>query len=451
MSQFFDNINWEEVGEEAVADLQSLLQIDTSNPPGHEKKAAIFVGEKLEVDHLDFELLESAPDRMNLITRIEGEDKSLAPLLLSAHLDVVPADPKDWRYPPFAGERQEGFIWGRGAIDMKNMVIMSMWVMKLLKRINKPLQRTVIFAAVADEETGCHHGSHWLVDHHADKIKAGYMISEVGGFSLDIKGQRFYPIQVAEKGQVSIKMRAYGQQGHGSMPKKNSANALLSKAISQLEKSRLPKHITNIQSDFIEGVSEHLSFPINKVFPFLLSPLSDKVLDLLPDNQSAPLNANLRNTATVTSMKSGSDKEKNVIPSEATAIIDGRFLPEQQAENLLREIRQVIGDEIELEMGEVLPAVWIDNYQEDELYQLMVKTLKRRDPKGHPIPSMIPGYTDAKAYHRLGMKCYGFSPVQLPSEIAFAELFHGVDERISVDGFKWGLRTLAELVGDFCG
>ena len=444
----WSHVDWTSVGEEAICDLQQLLRIDSSNPPGNEVEAADFVAERLREDGLEPTILTSAPDRVNVITRIEGSE-DLAPLLLSAHLDVVPAHEDNWRYPPFAGERKEGFLWGRGAIDMKNMVVMSMWMMKLIKRMGQP-KRTVIFAAVADEEAGCHYGSHWLVDHHPDQIRAGYMISELGGFTLHLMGKRFYPIQVAEKGQVELLMRTRGTKGHGSMPKRRSSNTKLAEAIAKIGKTKLPRHMIPIQQHFLNEVSHHLPFPANKLFPLLGTPLGEQLMRILPDEQSEPLDANMRNTVAATVLEAGGKGERNVIPGESRAWLDARIIPGQQPEDVIRELRAVIGDEPELEILDAQLPVWIDDYQ-DDLFGLMCEAIRRHDPEGIPVPYLLPGFTDAKAYNRLGIRCYGFAPLQLPKDVSFSGLFHNVNERIPVDGFQWGLKTLADVVTSFAG
>lgn len=442
----WSDISWEDVKKEAVLDLQALLRINTTNPPGREQAAAEFIAERLREDGLEPILLDSAPERSNLIVRIDGEE-DLAPLLLSAHTDVVPAVGK-WTHPPFGGEIHEGQIWGRGAIDMKNMAIMSMWVMKLLARLEHRPKRPIIFAAVADEEMGCAYGSHWLVDHHPEKIQAGYMITELGGFSLYMQGKRFYPIQIAEKGQATIHMRAQGQAGHGSIPRKDTAIAKLSEAVAHISSQPLPLHITPPQEQFIREVAQHLPFPQNKLFLLLLTPLADHFLSVLPAAQADPLRACLHNTVSPTILQAGN--KSNVIPDTAEAILDGRILPGYDADDLLRELKAHVGPGFEFEVKEYQPPVSMEHIHTD-LFQIMKQTLRKHDPKGIPVPYMVPGFTDAKAYQRLGMKCYGFAPLQLPPELSFSSLFHAVDERIPVEGFQWGLHVLADTVKQFVG
>lgn len=446
MTRSWSKLDWTQIGREAVRDLQDLLRIDTTNPPGRERVAADFLAERLREDGLEPEILESEPQRANLVVRLKGSE-NLAPLLISAHTDVVPAS-GDWTHPPFGGVLSDGMIWGRGAIDMKNMVIMCLWAMKLLARWEGEIKRTLIFAAVADEEAGSRCGSHWLVDHHPDKIRAGSMLTEVGGFSLHLLGRCFYPIQVAEKGQVRVEMIARGRAGHGSIPQADSAVARLAEALRQVTNTSLPRHVTPVQRDFLQAVAEHLPFGARQAFSLLRTPLADSLLRLLPESQAGPLRACLHNTVSPTIVRVG-DKD-NVIPSEAFAVMDGRTLPGQTARDLLRELRDVVGHDVQLLVSNEQPPIAQDNYHTD-LYQLMCDTLRRHDLEGIPVPQMLPGFTDAKAYSRLGMKCYGFAPLQLPKDMSFPSLFHAVDERIPVDGFKWGLRVLADVVAAHCG
>lgn len=446
MSLNWSDLDWASIGQGAVEDLQQLLRIDTTNPPGRERAAAHFIAERLREDNLEPEIMESAPERANLVVRLEGSE-DLAPLLISAHTDVVPAV-GDWTHPPFGGVIDDGFLWGRGAIDMKNMVIMCLWTMKLLARMRDKLKRTIIFAAVADEETGSHMGSHWLVDNHPEKIRAGSMITEIGGFTYHMFGRTFYPIQVAEKGQVGIEMRARGQGGHGAIPNPNSAVIQLAEAVEKLGRKPLPLHLTPVQEDFLRHLEEHLPLGIKQAFSLLQTRFADHLIKVLPDGQAGPLRACLHNTATPTILRAG-DKE-NVVPAEAYAILDGRTLPGQTGEDLVRELRQVLGNHLQFSLKDEQPPIEPDNYNTD-LYQLMCDTLRRYEPSAIPVPQLLPGFTDAKAYSRLGMQCYGFTPLKLPKGISFTSLFHAADERIPVDGFKWGVQVFTDLVASYAG
>lgn len=440
---------WTAITTEALEHFKALLRIDTTNPPGNERPAAEYIAAVLEREDIPFELVEREPQRTNLVARLRGSGKK-APLLLNGHLDVVPADASLWRHSPFAAHEAEGCIWGRGAIDMKNMVAMSLTTLLELKRQGVLLDRDVIFAAVADEEAGSDNGSVYLVDKYPELVRAEYVLNEVGGHTLYVGGARYYPIQVAEKGICWFEITAQGAPGHGSMPHRENAVVKLARAISALGEARLPQHNTPIVERFLHTLAEKAAFPQNKVFPLLLNPrLANQLLGLLekrnPD-QALGLNALLRNTVSPTLLSAG--KKINVIPSSASARVDGRLLPGQSLEQFLVEVQGIIGEDLKLNVLMHHDAVTFD--AETPLYAAICRTLARHDPEGMPVPYMIPGFTDAFAYARLGATCYGFSPVRLGPELNFSRMYHGHDERIPKEGFAWGVRVLYELVRDFC-
>jgi acetylornithine deacetylase/succinyl-diaminopimelate desuccinylase-like protein len=441
-----EEIDWTVEGDTCVGLLRDLLRIPTVNPPGNERPAAELVAEFLRAQRLEPRLLESDPSRASVIARYKGNGR-LPPLLLTGHLDVVEADAATWKYPPFSGEMAEGCIWGRGAVDMKNMVSMSACVLSLLARTQPKLERDVIFAAVADEETGSSKGAHFLVDEHADLVRAEYALGEIGGFSLHILGRTFYPIQVAEKGQVWLTATFSGEAGHGSMPRADSAVIKAAEAIVRLGHNRLPFHPTDVVRRFLRELAAGLPHPARFILPRLGTPaLAGLVLDrVLPDPAMRRTFASyLSNTASPTVVRAGS--KTNVIPASASVEIDGRTLPGQSEEDFLREIRRHIGDEAIVRVMASQPPVVtpIDT----PMFRCLADSIRAHDPAGIPIPAMIPGFTDAKAYSKLGTKYYGFSPVRFePNDgISFAALYHGKDERIPEAGLRWGLRALYDAV-----
>jgi acetylornithine deacetylase/succinyl-diaminopimelate desuccinylase-like protein len=441
-----DEIDWTAEGDTCVALLRDLLRIPTVNPPGNERPAAERVAEFLRAERLEPLVLESDPSRASVVTRYAGNGR-LPPLLLTGHLDVVEADPATWKYPPFSGEMAEGCIWGRGAVDMKNMVSMSACVMSLLARTQPKLERDIIFAAVADEETGSSKGAHFLVDEHADLVRAEYALGEIGGFSLHIMGRTFYPIQVAEKGQVWLTATFSGEAGHGSMPRADSAVIKAAEAIVRLGHNRLPFHPTEVVRRFLRELARGLPHPARFIIPRLGTPaLAGLVLDrVLPDPAMRRTFASyLSNTASPTVVRAGS--KTNVIPASASVEIDGRTLPGQSEEDFLREIRRHIGDEAIVRVMASQPPVVTP--VDTPMFRCLADSIRAHDPEGIPIPAMIPGFTDAKAYSKLGTKYYGFSPVRFePNDgISFAALYHGKDERIPEAGLRWGLRALYDAV-----
>lgn len=434
--------------DEAQELLRRLLRIDTTNPPGHERAAAELCAEVLRADGLEPVLLEKAPGRTNLVCRRKGKGGK-APLLLTAHLDVVPAG-EGWTHPPFGGVEADGFLWGRGAIDMKNHAAAAVTILRHLEREGIALDRDVIVALVADEETGCEYGSDFLVAQHPELVRAEWALGEIGGFTLHLEGKRFYPIQVAQKGALWLKATARGEMGHGSMPRDSSAVGTLTAALAKLAAQRLPLHPPAATRAFLEAVGRELPLHKRLAFGLLLSPtLGPKLLAKLPDRALArTLGAVLANTATPTVLRAG--EKTNVIPAVAEAEIDGRTLPGPDGAKLLEELRAIVGDELELTPIRTLPA--LEAPIDSELFALLAATIRRHDPAGIPVPYMIPGFTDGFAFAKLGAKFYGFAPVQLPSDppLKFAELYHNVDERIPIAGFRWGVGVLWDAVTTFC-
>jgi acetylornithine deacetylase/succinyl-diaminopimelate desuccinylase-like protein len=457
-----DVSSWRETRGEATALLQSLLRINTSNPPGDEIAAAELLAASLRAEGLEPEILLSAPGRANLVCRIparEGrgrsasEPASAAPLLLATHLDVVPpGDPARWRHPPFSGDLAEGMIWGRGAVDMKNMVAMSAMVVKLLARRGAPLRRDLIFAAVADEEAGCELGSRFLVERHPEKVRAGFAIGEVGGFPLKVGRARFLLVQTAEKGSCWLRATARGPAGHGSMPRTDSAVLALARAICLLGERSLPQHNTAVVESFIRQVAARQPLPLRQIMPRLLNPrLSPLILDRLmaDQGQARTFRAILHNTVAPTVLRAG--EATNVIPESASVELDGRLLPGQRGEDLLRELRELLGDSLELEVLREHPGV-VNHPPDSELWDCIRSAVGERDPGLEVVPYMIPGFTDAQSFCRLGARWYGFSPLLLDpaSGLRFSDLFHGIDERIPEEGFHWGLSVLHDVVARFC-
>lgn len=434
------------VHDEAMSLFEGLLKIDTTNPPGNETPAAQLVADFLSDRGLAPTLLESAPGRGNVVARLEGSgDKP--PLLLAAHLDVVPAVDGPWTRPPFAAEVHEGWLYGRGAVDMKNMAAMSAAIITHLKAVGAKLSRDVIIACVADEETGCDFGSGWLVDNHPDLVRAEYALGEVGGFSMYVMGQTFYPVQVAEKGIAWLKATARGEAGHGSIPRDDSAVVRLADLVSRIGHTRLPQHRVGVVDTYLQAIAEGLPPPARWVLPRLSNPsLSGVILDkLLPDKSLArTLATSLSNTASPTVMRAGT--KTNVIPGEATIELDGRTLPGQTAQDLVRELERFAGDEVTFEVLREAPPV--ETSPDTEVFRIIRQELLKADPTGVVVPYLMPGFTDAKAFHRLGTKWYGCAPVKLPKDagVRFADLYHRPNERIPVEGFHWGLDVLHDIV-----
>ncbi|MGZ3442649.1 MAG: M20/M25/M40 family metallo-hydrolase, partial [Polyangia bacterium] len=308
--------------------------------------------------------------------------------------------------------------------------------------------RDIIFAGVADEEAGCDHGSRWLVDHHPELVRAEFALGEAGGFSVRLNGRVIYPIQVAEKGAVWMKLRATGRPGHGSMPRENNAIAKIGAAVAKLAETRLPQHRTAVVERYLRAVAKTQKFPTSALLQRMQNPaVASMLLRRAPDKGvAAAMAAMLSNTAVPTVLRGGG--KTNVIPGFAEAWVDGRSLPGQSAADLIREIKDVIGHDIAIDVERDMPPVEID--PQSPLWDTMVATLKKHDPEGVAVPYLAPGFTDAKSWSRLGTRCYGFMPVRFPDDgVKFADLFHGHDERIPVEGLRWGVAVLYDVVRAF--
>lgn len=449
-----NEIDWDAALDESVELFKGLLALDTTNPPGNEQIAAEYLADALADDGLDPWTVDGGADgRTNLVVRLPATvDDPAPPLLLAGHTDVVPADADQWTHPPFGGVEADAMIWGRGAVDMKNMVAMSVTVARLLARTGAQRHRDLIVAAVADEEAGCAHGSAFLVDEHPDRVRAEYMLGEVGGFWQHIGGKTYIPIMVAEKGSAHVRLTARGPTGHGSIPRDDNALVHLARAIERLGTRRLPYHLTPVMERFFEQLAATQSLGSRIGLKGLLSErLSDVVLDrLLPDPAIARnFDALLHNTVSPTMIAAGT--KRNVIPGEASCELDGRLLPGFSGEDLRREVAALIDDAaVEVEILSETTAAACEPI-ESPLLDTIYGVVGEHAPEAICVPYMIPGFTDAQYFSRLGTRCYGFSPLKIPadSDMTFSELFHGVDERVYTDGYRWGQRVLYDVVARF--
>jgi len=416
-------ISWQAFQQEALDCLRALVRLDTTNPPGNERIAADYLADALGAHGIESVIREGAPTRANLVARYAGTDSSAGPLLLSSHTDVVPVERSGWTREPFSGEIAQGCVWGRGSIDMKSKCAMDMVMMTALKRAGAKPNRDVILAAVADEEAGSDFGAKFLVERHPELVRAGYVLNEVGGFTVHLGNRRFYPIQVAEKGYVTIKMKVTAMPGHGSMPRTDTAIARMSELITRIVRTPMRKNV----SPFMRQTLEEMGVSIESPGP-LFSPM-------------------LSNTVSPTILRAG--YKDNVIPGEATIVLDGRTLPGENPESLMAELRQIVGPEPTFELLKTAPPA--ETSPDTPLFELIKQTVEAADPGALAIPWMIPGATDSKFYSTLGAACYGFSPVKLDPHTPFGSLYHGNDERMPVEGFYWGLRVYAEVVLKFLG
>jgi acetylornithine deacetylase/succinyl-diaminopimelate desuccinylase-like protein len=423
--------------DEVVSICRDLIRIDTSNDgsaegPG-ERAAAEHVAGLLDEVGIDAELYESEPRRTTLVARWapEGVDASLPPLLVHGHLDVVPAEAADWSVPPFSGELEDGCVWGRGAVDMKDFDAMVLSVVRARARAGAAPRRALRLVFTADEETGGGRGSSWLAEHHPEALDGcEEAIGEVGGFSLTIRDDlRLYLIQTAEKGLAWLTLIAEGRAGHGSF--RNDANAVteLAAAVARIGSYEWPIRITPAQGEFLAAVSDALEVELDPE-------RAEETLSRL-GSIARMVGATMSNTANPTMLRAG--YKHNVVPGRATAAIDGRFVPGRRDE-LLATISDLLGERVRYELVADYPSV--ETEFAGALVEAMQACLSAEDPGARAVPYLMSGGTDAKGWSRLGIRCFGFAPLRLPAELDFVSLFHGVDERVPTASLEFGARVL---------
>ena len=440
-------LNWQAVGEETIARTRDLLRLDTRNPPGNEIRAAQYLRDLFAAEGISGEIVGPGSDRATFVARLKG-DGSAPPLLLMSHTDVVAVEPEKWTHDPFSGDIADGFLYGRGALDMKQMVTMEAMTMLLLKRAGVKLKRDVIYMAAADEECGGHAGAGWVVEHRPDLIQAEYALNEGGGSGLEINGRRYYPVQTAEKGTVRFRIRTQGKPGHGSVPHPDNAILKLAAILAKLTPGLLPVHFTQTARAYFAGLAATQPPDVAQALHQVLAneATADAAIDRLPVEVSLRqrMRAMLRNTVTPTMLQAGS--QINVIPSVAEASVDGRNLPGWTPQMVLEELRAAIGSEAEIDFLD--PSTPLEADLHSPLFSVIKDVLKEHDPEATPIPFLLTGGTDAKHVTQLGTKVYGFVP-GLYAGAEEGRRVHSHDERISTRSLQWGMRVLYEVVERF--
>ncbi|MCT6734549.1 MULTISPECIES: M20/M25/M40 family metallo-hydrolase [Rhodococcus erythropolis group] len=442
-----NNPNPSRAEAEVVELVSSLIRFDTSNTgeletTKGERACAEWVAAQLQEVGYETEYVESgAPGRGNVFARLKGAESGRGALMLHGHLDVVPAEPADWSVHPFAGTVQDGYVWGRGAVDMKDMVGMILALARQFKAEGVVPPRDLVFAFVADEEAGGKYGCQWLVEHRPDLFDGvTEAVGEVGGFSLTVPrpdgtDRRLYLVETAEKGLGWMRLTAKGRAGHGSFLHDDNAVATLAGAVSRLAAHQFPIVISDSVAEFLTAVGEETGLDFDPGSPDI-----DGTLAKLGTIANI-IGATFRDTANPTMLKAG--YKANVIPQTAEAVFDCRVLPGRQAE-FERTVDQLIGPDVTRE--------WItklDSYEttfDGHLVDAMNEAILAHDPEARTVPYMLSGGTDAKAFAKLGIRCFGFAPLQLPPELDFSALFHGVDERVPVDALLFGTRVLEHFL-----
>ena len=433
--------------DEVVDLVRSLIRFDTSNTgeletTKGEAECARWVAEQLEEVGYVTEYIEAgAPGRANVFTRLAGADSSRGALMLHGHLDVVPAEASDWSVHPFSGALEDGYVWGRGAVDMKDMVGMMIAVARAFKRSGTVPPRDLVFAFVSDEEAGGKYGCKWLVENRPDLFEGvTEAVGEVGGFSLTIPrregGERtLYLIETAEKAMKWMRLTARGRAGHGSMIHDNNAVTAVAEAAAKLGRHQFPVVLTDSVEQFLAAVAEETGYTFDMDSP----DLEGAIAKLGPIARI--VGATLRDTANPTMLKAG--YKANVIPATAEAVIDCRVLPGRLAA-FEREVDELIGPDVTREWIVDLPAY--ETSFDGELLDAMNNALLAADPDARTVPYMLSGGTDAKHFATLGIRCFGFAPLKLPPDLDFAALFHGVDERVPVDALTFGAQVLEHFL-----
>lgn len=441
-------LDWGALVAEAQRHLQALLRCDTVNPPGNEHLAAAYLREQLIAEGIEPRLIEPSPGRVSVWARLPGTGAA-RPLLLVSHTDVVPVERDQWSADPFGGEERDGFIYGRGAVDMKDMLALELTLLlhfaRQAKARGQQLSRDLILLAVADEEDGGTHGMAWIVEHQPELVEAEYALNEGGGMGLNFGKQRIYLCEMAQKGAIRVTLRARGAPGHAALPHNESAVARLATAVSRVASSPLPMHLIPTTRRFIQAIAATQPQPQRSLLLQTMNPLlSEVVLDRMPDRNIAnALRALLHNTASPTILQAGS--ALNVIPSEAIARLDCRIIPGQTVESLTSELRVRIGD----------PNVAIEAEPNSPGYEMALTPLftaiqhaiAQEEPDALVAPYLFPAVSDSRFLAPRGVIPYGFVPHRPePGVPPVQSLAHGHDERVSVANLEFGLRVLHSVI-----
>lgn len=421
-----------------------LIRIESTNfgdgsGPGEREAAEYVMGQLTEVG-LDPVLVESAPGRANVMVRVEGSDPQLPGLAVHGHLDVVPVNAADWSVDPFGAEERDGCIWGRGAVDMKDMDAMIIANLRAMTREGRKPRRTTTFAFFADEEAGGSQGSAWVVEHHPEWFEGvTEAVSEVGGYSVTVPAKdtgeptRAYLLQTGEKGIAWLRLHAHGRAGHGSVPSTDSAIVRLAEAITRLDAYPWPREYVATVRQLLDGLSELTGVAYT----------DDDTRELLAPLGGAAgfVTATLQDTVNVTMLDAG--YKHNVIPQTASASLDCRFLPDHE-ETLMATVRELAGEHVEVEV--LHRDIALDAPFSSGLVDAMTAALREEEPGAPVLPYLLSAGTDNKALRRLGIDGYGFVPLRLPADLDFAGMFHGIDERVPLDALRFGTRVLGRLL-----
>lgn len=432
------------IHERPVELLQRLIRFDTTNPPGGEAECVEWIRGLVEAAGCEARIVAKEPARPNLIARMPGAG-SAPPLLLQGHVDVVTTAGQDWSRPPFEARVEEGFVWGRGALDMKGGVAMMLAAFLRARAADRTPPGDVLLCLMSDEEAGSDLGAKFLVEEHPDLFDGvRFAIGEFGGFEQEIAGRRFYPVMVAEKQVCWMRATLHGPGGHGSLPMRGGTMARLARFLRVLDRRRLPVHVTPVTRTMIETIADELPAPLGPLVGGLAKPwFTDRFLDLLGERGEAfdPL---LHNTVNATIVRGG-DKI-NVVPSEVAVELDGRLLPGFEPADVIAELHALAGDDLEFE---VLRHDAGPREPDLGLFDTLAGILSEADPGARPMPLLLAAVTDARFFARLGIQTYGFTPMRMPPDLNFMKLVHAADERIPVDALEFGTSAIERALERF--
>lgn len=421
--------------------LQNLIRFETINPPGNEAACIAYVDSLLREAGIETQIYEKFPGRPNLIARLKGSGNA-RPLLLYGHVDVVPVTDQKWTHPPFSGDIIDGYVWGRGALDMKGGVAMLVTAFIEAHAQEYPLAGDLILCLVSDEERGGDAGARFLVEEHPELFSGvQHALGEFGGFPLFLGGKKFYTIQVAEKQALWLRATTRGPAGHASAPVRGGAMAKMGALLTALDSYRPPAQITAPAQAMFTAIADGLDAPLSDLIRGLLDPAqSDSLVEMLGD-MSRSIYPLLHNTVSPTVIRAG--EATNVIPAAVLLELDVRLLPGVKVEDFLADLRAVIGDEVELENVLFDPG---PGEPDMRLFNRLADVLREADPEAVPIPYLLGGVTDARFFTQLGIQTYGFLPMQLPDSLDFASFIHAADERIPVDGLAFGVDVIGRFL-----
>jgi acetylornithine deacetylase/succinyl-diaminopimelate desuccinylase-like protein len=424
--------------------LRNLIRFDTTNPPGNEHACISYIEGLIGEAGIEAVIRARDPQRPNLIARLPGRGAA-PPLLLQGHVDVVSTAGQRWSHPPFEAVEAEGCIWGRGAVDMKGGVAMMLAAFLRARAEGLEPPGDVIFCALADEEGMSGYGAEWLVREHAELFEGvRFAIGEFGGFTSHVGSRRLYPIQVAEKQVCTVRLTVRGKPGHGSMPVRGGAMARLAQVLQRLDRRRLPVHVTPVAQQMLDAMAVALPQPQAAALRLLLRPrMTNFVLDRIGD-RARLLDPVLHNTVSATVVQS--DDKFNVIPAEVIAVLDGRLLPGFSPDDLLAELRAMLGKDVELDVVRFDPG---PPEPDMSLFPALAAVLERADPGSAATPLLMPGVSDARFFARLGIQTYGFLPMKLPPGFDFWSGVHGADERVPTDAVDFGANAVHEALARF--